>query len=67
MSTNIGIRAPSPGDVIASGIVLPVLGIVAVSLRFYGRRVQRRQRLWIDDWLLIPAAVREFMRIPTEP
>jgi len=35
---------------------LPVLGLVLVGLRFFSRRLQKA-RLWIDDWLMIPAEI----------
>ena len=46
----------SPGHVIAASTVLPVLDILAVSLRFYARRKQRLA-FAIDDWLTLPALV----------
>ncbi|KAI1379043.1 hypothetical protein F4677DRAFT_410388 [Hypoxylon crocopeplum] len=46
----------SPGPVIAAGIVLPVIDIIAVLLRFWTRRKQK-QALKTDDWLLIPATL----------
>ncbi len=49
--------APSPSNVIALGVVWPLLCAVVVALRFYTRRVQGA-RLLLDDWLTIPALVR---------
>jgi O-antigen/teichoic acid export membrane protein len=46
----------SPGNVLAAGIILPILNILFVALRFYVRRTQK-ERIGIDDWLSIPSAV----------
>jgi hypothetical protein len=60
MSTGLGsvlfIGYPSPGDLYAAAIVLPIVGIAAISLRYYVRYT-RRVALGADDWLLIPALV----------
>ncbi|KAI1101069.1 hypothetical protein F4804DRAFT_23669 [Jackrogersella minutella] len=42
------------GHVVAAGVVLSVVDIIAVILRFRIRRAQR-QPLLADDWLMIPA------------
>jgi len=46
----------SPGELVAAGVVLPILSIGAVVLRFYVR-TSRKQNLAVDDWLMIPALV----------
>lgn len=46
----------NPQSVMAVGILLPVLGTIAVGLRFAYRR-RHRTGLGIDDWLCIPALV----------
>ena len=46
----------SPSANIGVGVAMPVLGIAAVALRFYTRRVMKNELL-TDDWLLIPALV----------
>ena len=46
----------SPAEVIAAGVVLPVLGIIVVALRFHARRIQKAH-VGIDDWLTVPASV----------
>ena len=46
----------TPGEVLAAGIVLPILGIVFVGLRFYTRMLQKAS-FGIDDWLTVPALV----------
>ncbi|KAI1171479.1 hypothetical protein F4777DRAFT_53726 [Nemania sp. FL0916] len=46
----------TPGHVIAAGIGLSVLDILALGLRFVARRRQQ-QPLKADDWLLVPATL----------
>jgi hypothetical protein len=46
----------SPGQIMAAGIIFPILGIAAVVLRFYVR-ASRKQQIGMDDWLIIPALV----------
>lgn len=46
----------TPGHVVAAGIGLSFLDIVAVAMRFAARKSQR-QPLKADDWLLVPATV----------
>ncbi len=48
---------PTAGEIIAAGTVLPVLTIIAVSLRFCVRSRQQAAA-GLDDWLTIPALVR---------
>ncbi|KAF2831052.1 hypothetical protein CC86DRAFT_134230 [Ophiobolus disseminans] len=45
---------PSPANVIACGIVFPIVAGGVVALRFYCRRIQR-VKLEVDDWLTLPA------------
>ena len=51
------VDAPSPSNVIAAGVVWPLLCAIVVALRFYTRRAQGA-RLLLDDWMTIPALVR---------
>lgn len=46
----------TPSHVIAAGVVLPLMDIVAIALRFW-MRIKQRQGLKTDDWLMIPATV----------
>jgi hypothetical protein len=55
-SSVIFIRYATPGEIVAAAVVLPLLGIIALALRFFAR-FQRKNGLGIDDWLLVPAAV----------
>jgi hypothetical protein len=48
----------SPRSVIAVSVVLPVLAVVAVSLRLYTRRRQK-QPLLLDDWY-VPSFIPRF-------
>jgi hypothetical protein len=50
----------TPGHVIAAGVVLSLMDILAVLLRFRARKVGK-QPLKADDWLLVPATVRIVM------
>lgn len=43
-------------SVTAIGIIFPVLGLIALGIRIYGR-VKYTRSLDIDDVLIIPAAV----------
>lgn len=43
-------------SVLAIGILFPVLGLVAVALRF-AVRYQRKVSFGVDDWLCLPAVV----------
>ncbi|CAD6445428.1 d50c81d9-2706-463f-b1d0-bde9585233ce [Sclerotinia trifoliorum] len=45
---------PSPGELLAAGIVLPLIALATISLRYMVRR-SRKARFGVDDWLLIPA------------
>ena len=47
----------TPGSVIAVSLVFPILGVIAVTLRFYTRNSQKA-RFAMDDWLVLPALVR---------
>ena len=50
------IPTPSPRSIIASSATLSSLCIVAVSMRFWARSLQRA-KLSVDDWLMLPALV----------
>ncbi|KAH6664862.1 hypothetical protein B0J14DRAFT_238113 [Halenospora varia] len=45
--------------VVVISILFPLLGTIAVALRFYTRK-QAKLTLWIDDWLTIPALILEY-------
>ena len=57
LTSGTSFRWNTLGQVIAAAIVLPVLGIVAVTLRFRARAHQK-SKLGVDNWLIIPALVR---------
>ena len=46
----------NPQSVTACGIIFPILGAVAVYLRFRTRH-SRKAELRVDDWLCVPALV----------
>lgn len=46
----------TPGHVIAAGIVLSLVDIIAVAVRFT-TRTKGKQPLEADDWLLLPVTV----------
>jgi len=50
----------TPAAVIVISVLFPILGLIAVSLRFY-TRTKANIRLWIDDWLIVPALMLEFV------
>ncbi|KAL3481677.1 hypothetical protein BJX99DRAFT_253205 [Aspergillus californicus] len=50
----------NPTAIITICIFFPVLGILAVSLRFYARK-RANARLWVDDWLTVPALLLELV------
>ena len=50
---------------LAAAIALPILCITAVALRLFARRKQKLA-LKIDDWLTIPALVRQSFCEPQE-
>lgn len=50
----------TPTSIIVISVLFPILGVIAVSLRFY-TRTKAKIGLWIDDWLTLPALVRSFM------
>ncbi|CAI6267825.1 unnamed protein product [Periconia digitata] len=57
MSTNeLSIAFVSSGDVLSASVVLPLLGLVAVALRFW-RRTSRNMGVGVDDWLILVALV----------
>ncbi|RDA95363.1 hypothetical protein CP533_3548 [Ophiocordyceps camponoti-saundersi (nom. inval.)] len=45
-----------PGHVVAAGVVLPLLALLAVSLRLW-IRCKHGQGFRPDDWLIVPAAI----------
>lgn len=47
------------GQVIAAAAILPILGIVLVTLRFY-HRIKHKAGIGADDWLIVPAAVSSY-------
>ena len=49
----------TPGRVIAVSVVFPILGTIAVALRFYTRYSQK-VTFATADWLMIPALVSVF-------
>jgi hypothetical protein len=51
----------TPAAVIVISIVFPMLGTIAVALRFYTRS-KAKIRLWVDDWLTVPALVCNLAR-----
>lgn len=48
------------GEVIAAAAVLPFLGIVLVTLRFYNR-LKHKAGIGADDWLIVPATVSSYI------
>lgn len=44
------------GHALAAAIVLGLVDIIAVASRLHGRR-QHKQKLMMDDWLILPALV----------
>lgn len=54
--THLAFALASAGEVLAAGIVLPIVCLACVMLRFLARGRQK-VRLGLDDWLLVPAAV----------
>ena len=46
----------NPAGVITCGVLFPILGAVAVAVRFILRR-KRRNDLRADDWICLPALV----------
>lgn len=47
----------TPGNTIAVGAVLPILGIIAVTARFYGRKSATFAGFGADDWLILVSLV----------
>jgi len=45
-----------PSELIAAAVILPVVGLVTISLRYFVR-FSRKVYFGVDDWLLIPALV----------
>ena len=46
----------SPSSLVAAGIILPLLGVFAVSLRFHVRS-QSKHSVGIDDWMILAACI----------
>ena len=46
----------NPRSVTACGVLFPILGAIAVALRFATRR-RRKVEIGLDDWICIPALV----------
>lgn len=46
----------TPGKMIALATVLTLLAVVAVSLRFFARRIKKTKLAW-DDYTILPALV----------
>ncbi|KAL8745322.1 MAG: hypothetical protein Q9190_002533 [Brigantiaea leucoxantha] len=44
----------TPGEVVAAGVVFPVVGAVLVAIRTWLRR-RSTKKLGIEDWLVFPA------------
>jgi len=47
----------TPAAVVVISLLFPILGTIAVSLRFY-TRTKAKIGIRIDDWLILPALVR---------
>lgn len=59
MSANeLPISFVSAGHVVSASVVLPLLGLIAVTLRFW-RRKARDMEVSVDDWLIFVAMVSE--------
>lgn len=52
----------TPAAILAAGITFPILGMIASALRFYTRKLQKA-RLMTDDYLIIPALVRNALKL----
>ena len=50
----------TPGGTYTVSILLPILGIIIVGPRIYTRVLQRAS-LGVDDWLMLPALVRNIL------
>ena len=46
------------GCTLAVSILIPVLAVIVVALRFYSRVAHKTPASW-DDWLIVPAVVRQ--------
>ncbi|KAL9604225.1 MAG: hypothetical protein Q9219_000623 [cf. Caloplaca sp. 3 TL-2023] len=53
-------------SLVVTGVLLPILGAVVVSSRFYSRRLKRAP-LGLDDWLCLPALVNSKRVVVTDP
>jgi len=56
LNSIVSIGYPSTDQLIAAAVILPVMGLVTVSLRYFAR-FSRKVSFGVDDWLLIPALV----------
>ena len=55
-SSIIWVPYPNTSQIIATGAILPALGIIVIGLRIYARRVQKWS-MGSDDWLMMLAVV----------
>ena len=44
-------------SLVVSSIILPIIAMVAVGVRFRVRMKARKNRLGVDDWLILVASV----------
>ena len=54
--TTLTIPYVTPGEAYTASILLPLLGLVFVSLRLYSGALQKKA-INVDDWLMLPALV----------
>ena len=57
MSSGLPILPVSASEIIALGAVWPPVCAIILGLRIYARK-QKKVKLGLDDWLLVPAFVR---------
>lgn len=46
----------SPYALVVTGIILPLLGVIAVCFRFYAR-ISLKHPIGVDDWLILAACI----------
>lgn len=46
-------------EILALSAIMIVFSTIAIGLRFWGRHIAHRCGLWWDDWLSLPALVRD--------
>lgn len=63
MASDPTVTYDNPTSVLATGIALPVLGLIAVICRFLAKWQDKRQVFDIDDWICIPALVCFFRNL----